>query len=278
MWYLLEHQNFKAKLRSNGKWGWYYPPPRRKVIDLIVMHIPVAIQDLVGADPTAESVAHYFTINSRPASAHVVIDADSTVPLLPDIYTAFHVRGYNSRSVGVEQGWGYLDWGKHPARDRQVIEQVANWCRPRVTGYSIPLRQLTKTQVDAGMSGFAAHSTLDPTRRKDPGPDYPWTLLFNLIDNTATDTGGDGSMMLPELKYHDGYSRYGTGNLNRWVQRLQALLAVDGYIASNTFDADHRPDGLFGPGTKAAVGRFEVDHGLPSDGIVDTEVWKALLT
>lgn len=179
--FLLDHQNLNAKLRSNGKWGWYYPT-RRKPISLIVMHIPVALYDWEGPDPTAEKVARYFTRNSRPASAHVAVDADSTVELLPDDYTAFHVRGYNSRSLGIEQGWGYLDWGKHPARDRQVIQRVADWCRPRVAKYNILLRQLTKQDVDSGKAGFAAHSTLDPTRRKDPGPNYPWRLLFHLIE------------------------------------------------------------------------------------------------
>ena len=262
--FLLDHQNFNAKLRSNGKWGWYYPT-RRKQISLIVMHIPVALYDFEGPDPTAEKVARYFTHNKRPASAHVAVDADSTVELLPDDFTAFHVRGYNSRSLGIEQGWGYLDWGKHPARDRQVIERVADWCRPQVAKYGIPLRQLTRAQVDSDEAGFAAHSTLDPERREDPGPGYPWRLLFQLIGE---------SMYLPTLKYRDGY----TNNLRHWVRRLQALLAVEGYIAANTFDDQHRPDGLYGPGTRAAVKNLQTDRGLAVDGIAGNDTWGALLT
>jgi len=184
-YYLLDHENSNAKLRSNGKWGWYYPS-RLKAINLIVMHVPVAVYDTVGEDQTAEKVAAYFTRNSRPASAHVSIDRDSTVELLPDDHTAFHVKGYNSRSLGIEQGWDPDDWGKTEEYDLAVMERVANWLRPRIKAYNIPLRRLTKAEVDRGWVGFTEHSLLDPTRRSDPGPEYPWEALFGYL-STAPD-------------------------------------------------------------------------------------------
>lgn len=181
-YWLLDHENPNGRQRSNGKRGWYFPS-RAKPIDLIVMHVPVAAFDSTGEDQTAESVADYFTRNSRPASAHVVIDRDSTVELLPDDHTAFHVRSYNSRSLGIEQGWDPDDWGRSEEFDRAVITQVAAWLRPRVDQYNIPLIRLTKAQVDAGRPGFTEHSLLDPTRRTDPGPDYPWDLLFAFLSD-----------------------------------------------------------------------------------------------
>lgn len=179
-YWLLDHENTNAKLRSNGKWGWYYPS-RRKPISLVVMHVPVAAYDTVGEDTTAERVANYFTQNSRPASAHVSIDRDSVVELLPDDFTAFHVRGYNGLSLGIEQGWDPDDWGKSEEFDREVMRRVADWLRPRIDSYNIPLVRLTKADVDAGKSGFTEHSLLDPTRRTDPGPDYPWEMLFAFL-------------------------------------------------------------------------------------------------
>jgi len=179
-YWLLDHENPNGRMRSNGKRGWYYPS-RSKPIDLVVMHVPVAVYDTVGEDQTAEKVADYFTRNSRPASAHVVIDRDSTIELLPDDHTAFHVRSYNSQSLGIEQGWDPDDWGKSEEFDRAVISQVAAWLRPRVAAYNIPLVRLTKANVDAGRSGFTEHALLDPTRRTDPGPDYPWQMLFDML-------------------------------------------------------------------------------------------------
>ena len=81
-------------------------------------------------------------------------------------------------------------------------------------------------------------------------------------------------MYLPTLEYRDGY----TNNLRHWVRRLQALLAVEGYIAANTFDDQHRPDGLYGPGTRAAVKHLQKDRGLAVDGIAGNDTWSALLT
>lgn len=185
--YLLENENPNAPVRSDGNRFWGYPS-RRKPVDLVVMHVPVAIQDLVGQDETAEKVAAYFARTERKVSAHVAIDADSTVDLLPDTYTAFHVRGYNSRSVGIECGWDWNDWGRVPDRDLQVIRRVAEWVRPICDKYSIPPRRLTRQQVDAGFSGFVAHADLDPTRRKDPGPGFPWSALFSMINDEEDPT------------------------------------------------------------------------------------------
>lgn len=183
-YYLLDHPNAYALAywakqgKKRGYWGY---PTRTKPIQGFVEHIPVAIQDLEGSDPTAENVARYFSTTDRPASAHVCIDADSTVECLPDEVTAFHAKDGNSNGLGVEQGWGHLDWGKNPARDLQVIALSAKWHAPRVKRYDVPLQRVTAAQWNGGVKGFIDHSRLDPTRRLDPGPNFPWQTLFDLI-------------------------------------------------------------------------------------------------
>lgn len=179
-YYLLDYPNLKAAA-AGYPWSFWGYKTRSKPIQGFVEHVPVVLQDIDGADQTAENVARYFSTVDRPASTHVVIDADSIVDLLPVTYTAFGSKDANANGIHIEQGWDYLDWGKHPDRDFQVITLSAQWHRPHALAYDIPLRRVSAAEWLAGKKGFISHAELDPTRRKDPGPNYPWDLLFNLI-------------------------------------------------------------------------------------------------
>jgi hypothetical protein len=53
------------------------------------------------------------------------------------------------------------------------------------------------------------------------------------------------------------------------VAGLQDLLRTNGYSAGNS-------DGKFGPRTDEQVRKFQLDHGLTADGIVNQAVWAAL--
>lgn len=78
----------------------------------------------------------------------------------------------------------------------------------------------------------------------------------------------------PTVKRGDGWQ----GGITRdHVRRAQAWLAIAGYVASNTFDARHKPDGLFGPGTESAVRAFQNMENLTANGIVGPSTWERLL-
>ncbi|MBE3584820.1 MAG: peptidoglycan-binding protein [Thermoanaerobacter sp.] len=61
------------------------------------------------------------------------------------------------------------------------------------------------------------------------------------------------------------------GSRGEAVARLQTILNDLGFNAG-------RVDGIFGPGTEAAVKRFQASHGLLVDGIVGPQTWGVLLS
>src|SRR5688500_6361688 len=92
--YLLDNPN------PNGPF--YYTTRRGKILAMVV-HITAGLEDLDATnDHSAEATARYAATTSRPVSWHLGSDTDSGFHLLPASYTAFHVRGYNSTTIGHE--------------------------------------------------------------------------------------------------------------------------------------------------------------------------------
>ena len=195
-YYLLDNQNPNAKVRSNGKRGWYYTT-RTQPIRGIVVHTPQALNIDGPDDYTAEAVAKFFARVDRPASAHVNIDSDSTVELLPDDHTAFHAAGVNSATLGAEVGWRHDMWLDDPALTTLVLERFAVWAAPRCVAYDIPpIRRTEKTKWENGGRGFLTHAATEawrgyPGRRRDPGVDFPWTQFFTLLKAEIARLDGD---------------------------------------------------------------------------------------
>lgn len=84
-------------------------------------------------------------------------------------------------------------------------------------------------------------------------------------DITATNPVPDNSSVaLPTLR---------RGDKGETVRALQILLSGRGCNGNM-----HTPDGAFGPNTEGAVKIFQKKVSLPVTGVVDTEVWKKLLS
>lgn len=66
------------------------------------------------------------------------------------------------------------------------------------------------------------------------------------------------------------------GSRGDLVAIAQSLLARHGYAPPNTFNAQHRPDGIFGGGTTASVKSFQRSKGLTVDGIIAEKTWATL--
>ena len=92
--YLLENENKQSEVRPNGKMGWFLPTMKYP-IQGIVIHTAEGGRNAIG-------IAKYLAKNPRPASAHVVINDKDIIDLLPDDHTAFHSRGSDNKSLGLQ--------------------------------------------------------------------------------------------------------------------------------------------------------------------------------
>lgn len=190
--------------------GNYYPTRNEKIV-CGVMHITAGATDYNGPDTSAEGTLNWFKQKGSNVSIHGIVDSDTVQDCLPDEYTAWHAKGYNSCSIGLEIGTGQVDWRKAPqAWVDATIRNAAKWWAPRIVKWKIPLVKVGKAAVDAERRkgaaakpvGFIGHGDLDPANRSDPGlvrgvDTFPWALFFTyaqqevnaLTGKTGADTG-----------------------------------------------------------------------------------------
>ena len=129
--YLVDNENPNAKVRGNGKKGQYYSS-RSRPIQGIVVHTAEGGRNALG-------IARYLSTTDRTASAHVVIDDKEIVELVPDDFTAFHCRGSNSKSLGLEIAYFAAKWGEDPVYEEAVTALSASWCAQKAELYDIPM-------------------------------------------------------------------------------------------------------------------------------------------
>ena len=176
--YLLENPN------PNGQ---FYYPSRRTCQHgftkphLIVLHSAENLPDFDPPDMGAESVAKYATNTQRKVSWHTTIDSDSVIRMLPFDHVAWHVRDYNTCSVGYEIATRHDAWLKSPEWWlHQLYDRVANEIRVAGNELDIPM---VDVRGDSSARGVTTHAVLDPSRRKDPGQAFPFEWVTWMAAN-----------------------------------------------------------------------------------------------
>jgi N-acetyl-anhydromuramyl-L-alanine amidase AmpD len=244
--------------------------------DVIFIHTTEGSEGLV----SAENGAAYDARRSDGTSTHFFVDQNSTIQCVLTTDEAHAARRTgNDKGIQIEvcgkAAQSKTQWAD-PA-SRGAVNQAADVgvaIRKKYGKSRFPLRNLTPAELRAGKNGFAEH--YDATKafpsdggdHTDPGPNFPWGLLFDLIEQKERAVTApkplkqhkvlalDG-LSLPELKYGMKDSDY-KGYWN--ISKMQDLLGVP-------------VDGDYGAQTAAAV-KAKVKKG---DGkTVDLDDWMVI--
>ncbi len=150
-------------------------PATGRAIGVVVIHT----MEISERPDAAEICARWFKTPVSCVSAHYCVDADSVIQCVREKDIAWHARGGNTNSIGVELA-GFAsqtrrDWGD--PYSAAVLERaaglVAQVCRRR----RVPVRWLVAEDLVAGRRGLTGHSEVSDAFKQsdhwDPGDGFP---------------------------------------------------------------------------------------------------------
>ncbi len=274
---------------------------RSAVKPVIVVHTAESGTDRAGADPKAENVANFIQTRSTAGSYHLLGDADSIIQLVRFSNEAFQDgTGSNRWAIGISLAMNAADWTSISSSRRdeltdtaaQMASIAADWLVSQ--GLEAPAaRRISKSESDrSSASGFISHAERDPSRRSDPGRNFPWSDFLDryqlLVSGQRTE-----DQLARELQRLIGVSADGDigpislAALNRnWLGRDETFDAsvADTFMNNPALitwvqkrlielnGAELEPDGEFGAQTERAVIQY-----LDRSGIVAAESYVSLL-
>ena len=162
------------------------PRPLSK-IDLVVVHCTEV--------PTLQLSREYgerilYAGSQTGNSGHYYIDRDGTVVMYvrPE-RIANHVRGYNTRSVGIElvNTGRYPDWldSRHQAMDEPYPQTQIDALIALLRGLPVQLPALRWIAGHEDLDTEQVPASDDPAlyvpRKRDPGPRFPWEAVLAAV-------------------------------------------------------------------------------------------------
>jgi N-acetyl-anhydromuramyl-L-alanine amidase AmpD len=160
----------------------HFTPADGRAIGVVVIHT----MEVAETSSAAEVCARWFQNPASEVSAHYCVDADSVVQCVREDDIAWHARGGNTNSIGIEQAGyaGQKALGWNDDYSRAVVERAARLTSEVCARYGIPVRRIRAADLVAGRRGITGHADVSAAFRKsdhwDPGPDFPWTRFLRL--------------------------------------------------------------------------------------------------
>jgi len=224
----------------------------------LILHYTVLPDDKSIQVLTQQSVsAHYLVNNLGDNEIYQLVDENKR---------SYHAgvsawrsdKNLNDTSIGIEivnmgytaDATGYRTF--QPFSEEQ-IKKVAALAKDIVTRYQIP------------PTNVLAHSDIAPTRKQDPGPQFPWKKLYDEYQIGMWYDEAAKQNFLPTAET-DIATRY---NEASFIFMVQTALQKFGY--------DLQPSGIWDDATKKTIEALQY-HFRPQNysGIMDAETWAIL--
>ena len=157
-------------------------------IDVLVIHT-AETAERTGA---ALAVAHWFARPEAEVSAHYCVDARTVVQCVRERDIAWHARGANGNSIGIELA-GFASQSAADWKDgysRAVLARAAELAVRVCARHTLPVVWLRAAELRAGRRGITGHADVSRAFRRsdhwDPGPSFPVARFLAFVRQGAT--------------------------------------------------------------------------------------------
>ncbi len=154
-----------------------------RAIDCVVIHTS-EFPERLGA---ARACAAWFADPGSEVSAHYCVDADEVIQCVREEDIAWHARGGNRTSIGVElaglAAQGARAWGD--AYSVAVLDRAAALIADVCGRHGVPVRRIRAPGLRRGLRGIAGHVDVSEAFGRsdhlDPGTAFPWMRFLAAI-------------------------------------------------------------------------------------------------